>query len=114
MATREKLDFLDSAGLIHWPKKKGGVPAFKRYLSTSKGAVVTDMLLDIPPLSARAKEKVGYPTQKPLQLLERLISAASNPGDFVLDPFCGCATACVAARKARTQVDRHRPESSGC
>ena len=99
MATREKLDFLDAAGLIYWPKKKGGVPAFKRYLSTSKGAVVTDMLLDIPPLSARAKEKVGYPTQKPLRLLERLISASSNPGDFVLDPFCGCATACVAAEK---------------
>ena len=97
MDTRAKLDYLDANGLVHWPQKQGGVPAFKRYLSTSKGAILTDVLTDIPPLSARSKEKTGYPTQKPLALLERVIKASSNPGDVVLDPFCGCATTCVAA-----------------
>ncbi len=54
---------------------------------------------DIPILNPQAKERTGYPTQKPLALLERIIEASSNPGDVVLDPFCGCATACVAAEK---------------
>ena len=48
-------------------------------------------------MTARSKERIGYPTQKPLALLERIIGASSNPGDIVLDPFCGCATTCVAA-----------------
>ena len=52
---------------------------------------------DIPPINSQAKERVGYPTQKPLALLDRIIKASSNDGDVVLDPFCGCATACVAA-----------------
>ena len=103
MKTREKLDFLDAAGLIHWPKKEKGVPGFKRYLSTSPGAAMTGMVLDIPPLSAQAKERLGYPTQKPLALLERLIKASSNPDEVVFDPFCGCATACVAAEKLNRQ-----------
>ena len=55
------------------------------------------MWTDIPPVNSQAKERVGYPTQKPLALLERIIKASSNPDDVVLDPFCGCATACVAA-----------------
>ena len=97
MDTRAKLDFLDANGLIYWPKKQGGVPAFKRYLSTSKGAILTDVITDIPPLSAQSKEKTGYPTQKPLALLERVIRASSNEGNVVLDPFCGCATTCVSA-----------------
>ena len=53
--------------------------------------------MDIGPLAPQAKERIGYPTQKPLALLERIIKASSNEGDVVLDPFCGCATACVAA-----------------
>ena len=56
------------------------------------------MVLDIPPLSHAARERVGYPTQKPLALLERIIEASSNADDVVLDPFCGCATACIAAQ----------------
>ena len=103
MKTRVKLDFLDANGLIYWPKKQGGVPAFKRYLSTSKGAILTDVMTDIPPLSARSKEKTGYPTQKPLALLERIIKASSNEGDMVLDPFCGCATTCEAAERLGRQ-----------
>ncbi len=100
--TQEKLDFLDNAGLIYWPSK-GSMPGFKRYLSTSKGSPMTDVIFDIEPLSAQAKEKVGYPTQKPLLLLDRIIKASSNEGDMVLDPFCGCATACVAADRLNRQ-----------
>ncbi len=58
---------------------------------------------DVPPIQAQSKERTGYPTQKPLALLERIIKASSNEGDVVLDPFCGCATACVAAEKLGRQ-----------
>ncbi len=96
MLARQRLDVLDSQGLLYWPPR-GTMPGFKRYLTPTSGAPVTDMVLDIPPLSAGAKERLGYPTQKPLALLDRIIKASSNEGDLVLDPFCGCATACVAA-----------------
>ena len=62
----------------------------------SMGAPMDDVW-EIPVINSQAKERVGYPTQKPLALLERIIKASSNEGDVVLDPFCGCATACVAA-----------------
>ena len=75
----------------------GRVPAYKRYLDEQPGVPVDDLWADIPPLSAQAKERVGYPTQKPLELLDRIINSSSNPGDVVLDPFAGCATACVSA-----------------
>ena len=61
------------------------------------------MFDDIRPVSNLAKEQVGYPTQKPLALLNRIINASSNPGDVVLDPFCGCATACVSAESLGRQ-----------
>lgn len=93
---RERLDALDAANLIHWPKR-GGMPRLKRYLDASHGLAVNDVIVDVKRLEARSKERVGYPTQKPLALLSRLIEAASNPGDLVLDPFCGCATTLVAA-----------------
>ena len=64
-----------------------------------KGTPVDTIWSDISPIQAKSKEGTGYPTQKPLALLERIISASSNAGDVVLDPFCGCATACVAAEK---------------
>ena len=102
LTTRQKLDRLDALRLIIWPKR-GAMPAFKRYLSTSAGQPMTDMVLDVPPLSHAAKERVGYPTQKPLALLDRLIKTASNEGDVVLDPFCGCATACVSAESLGRQ-----------
>ena len=53
----------------------------------------------MPPINSQAAERLGYPTQKPLALLERIIQASSNPGDVVLDPFCGCGTAIAAAQK---------------
>ena len=93
-----RLEALDAAGLIHWPEH-GRMPRLKRYLASTDGTAIDDVLTDIGKLEASAKEKVGYPTQKPLALLERIISASSDPGDVVLDPFCGCATACVAAEK---------------
>ena len=80
-----------------------GRPAYKRYLDEMKGTPVSDAWDDIPPINSQAKERIGYPTQKPLALLERIIEASSNPGDIVLDPFCGCATACIAAEKLGRQ-----------
>jgi len=77
----------------------GGTPRVKRYLDESRGNPVDDIWNDIPPINSQADERMGYPTQKPLALLERIINASSNPGDLVLDPFCGCGTAVVAAEK---------------
>ena len=74
---------------------------YKQYLSTSKGVRLSSLWKadDIVPLSPNAKEATGYPTQKPLALLHRIIKASSKEGDLVLDPFCGCATTCVAAQQ---------------
>ena len=96
LSVHEKLDVLDASGLIYWPPK-GNIPRFKRYLSTSKGRRVHDVITDINPLTSKSKERLGYPTQKPLALYERLINASSNEGDIVLDPFCGCGTTIDAA-----------------
>jgi site-specific DNA-methyltransferase (adenine-specific) len=95
---QEKLDRLDEMGLIYWPPK-GHVPQFKRYLESERGAPIQDIITDIGPISSQAAERLGYPTQKPRALLERIIAASSNPGDVVLDPFCGCGTAVDAAQK---------------
>ena len=97
------LQELHDQGRIHYPARADGSPDFekrprlKRYLNEQKGAVIANVWSDIQPISAHAKERVGYPTQKPLALLERIIKASTNDGDTILDPFCGCATACVAA-----------------
>jgi site-specific DNA-methyltransferase (adenine-specific) len=79
--------------------RPGGVPAQKRYLDEMPGMPVGSVWDDILPVQAQAKERLGYPTQKPLALLERIIAASSNEGDVVLDPFCGCGTAVHAAHK---------------
>ena len=99
----KKCEALDTAGLIHWPDKAGGKPCYKKYLSMLKGLYVSDLFADIPPISPQAAERTGYPTQKPLALLKRIIQASNNPGDMVLDPFCGCATTCVAAEDLNRQ-----------
>lgn len=83
--------------------KPGGVPQYKRYLDEMPGAPVSDDWDDIRPINSQAQERLGYPTQKPLVLLERIISASSNETDFVLDPFCGCGTAVHAAQKLNRQ-----------
>jgi len=77
----------------------GRVPREKRYLDEQKGRLIGDVWTDINPLNSQAAERLGYPTQKPLALLERIITASSNPGDVVLDPFCGCGTTVDAAQK---------------
>ena len=94
LTTQEQLDLLDEAGLIHWPER-GTVPRHKRYVDESPGVPIQDIVTDINP--AGGGEDTGYPTQKPIELLDRIIRASSNEGDMVLDPFCGCATALVAA-----------------
>ena len=83
--------------------RPGAVPSQKRYLDEMPGNPVDSIWDDIRPVQAQAKERTGYPTQKPLALLERIIAASSNEGDLVLDPFAGCATACVAAEQLGRQ-----------
>jgi site-specific DNA-methyltransferase (adenine-specific) len=99
---QQKLDALDAEGLIYWPPK-GRVPRFKRYLDEQAGVSIVDVITDIKPIGAQAQERLGYPTQKPLALLERIIEASSNKGDVVLDPFCGCGTTIHAAQKLGRQ-----------
>jgi site-specific DNA-methyltransferase (adenine-specific) len=99
--SQEKLDALDAAKRIFWPQKEGGKPRLKFYLDELEGAVLSDMWFDIPPISAHAKERLGYPTQKPEALLERIILASSSEGDLVLDPFCGCGTTISVAERLK-------------
>lgn len=94
---REKLEVLDAEGRIQWSST--GRPYLKRYLHEQKGTPIKSVITDINPIGAQAAERLGYPTQKPLTLLERIIQASSNPGDIVLDPFAGCGTAIAAAQK---------------
>jgi site-specific DNA-methyltransferase (adenine-specific) len=93
------LDQLDTAGRVHWPAKSGGMPMLKRYLDEQRGQPLQDVIIDIPPMHNLAEERLGYPTQKPVALLERIIAASSNADDVVLDPFCGCGTTVHAAQK---------------
>jgi DNA modification methylase len=93
------LEGMDAEGKIHWPAKDGGMPMLKRYLDEQSGNPAQDIIDDIPPMHNLTSERLGYPTQKPLALLERIINASSNEGDIVLDPFCGCGTAVDAAQK---------------
>lgn len=97
--TTERLDELDIEGRIYWTKGGEGIPQYKRYLDEMPGVALQDIWTDIDPINARAAERLGYPTQKPLTLLERILNASSNPGDVVLDPFCGCGTTVDAAQK---------------
>jgi len=95
---KQKLDEMDGDGLIHWPKS-GSIPRRKVYLKDAKGLPISDMLLDIKPLSSSHKERIGYPTQKPEALLERIIKASSNEGDVIADFFCGGGSTPTVAQK---------------
>lgn len=103
VTTRDKLDEYDAQGLIVWPTKKDGLPQLKYYKHQSKGVAMNDFWEDISPINSQAKESLRYPTQKPLKLLERIITGATNPGDLVLDPFCGCGTTVDAAQRLGRQ-----------
>ena len=94
---RERMQQLEEEGRLIYSKT--GYVSKKLYLDESKGTPVQDLWTDIAPLSGSMRERLGYPTQKPRALLERIIAASSNPGDTVLDPFCGCGTAVDAAQK---------------
>lgn len=96
--TRERMKQAQTDGLIV-QTKPGAVPQYKKYLEDSKGRTVTNVWTDIQ--QAAGNESLGYPTQKPLALLERIIEASSNKGEVVLDPFCGCGTAVHAAQKLK-------------
>ena len=96
--TKERMQAAYDQGLVVQPRP-GAVPRLKRYLDEQRGRPFGDVWTDIPPINSQAKERLGYPTQKPEALLERIINASSNEGDVVLDPFCGCGTATVAAER---------------
>ncbi|HXY74379.1 MAG TPA: site-specific DNA-methyltransferase, partial [Dehalococcoidales bacterium] len=95
----ETMKKLDEEGKLHFTKE-GGI-RIKRYLDETQGTVLQSLWDDIPPINSQAKERLGYPTQKPEALLERIIKVSSNEGDIILDPFCGCGTAVVAAQKLK-------------
>ncbi len=101
--TKDRMLQEQNNGRIIPPQKPGGVPRYKRYLDEMAGTPVTSVWTDIPPINSQAQERLGYPTQKPVALLERIVNASSNEGDLVLDPFCGCGTAIHAAQKLKRQ-----------
>ena len=84
----ERLDKLDDIGLVHWPRKADGVPQGKRLLEDAPGIPVQDVWTDIRPIHNQSKERLGYATQKPVELLESIIRSSSSDGDVVLDSFC--------------------------
>ena len=100
--TKERMQTAYDEGLVVQPRP-GAVPRMKRYLDEQRGLPLGDVWTDIPPINSQAKERLGYPTQKPEALLERIIQASSNEGDVILDPFCGCGTAVAAAHKLGRQ-----------
>ncbi len=95
--TKEKMQSLHDEGRLVYTSS--GMPRYKRYLDEMSGTPLTDVWTDIPPINSQAQERLGYPTQKPVALLERLIRASTKEGDVVLDPFCGCGTTIHAAER---------------
>ena len=93
--SQERLDQLITDDRIVFTNT--GMPRYKRYFDDTPGRPLTDVWTDIPPINSQARERLGFPTQKPEALLERIVSASSNEGDVILDPFCGCGTAVAAA-----------------
>jgi len=96
-----ELETLDAHGRIHWPAKEGGMPRLKRFADELEGVQLQDLWLDIKLMHNLSQERVNYPTQKPEQLLERIISASSNEGDIVLDCFAGSGTTAAVAEKLK-------------
>ncbi len=97
--SREKMDAFYAQGRIRFPAKEDGVPELKRYLDEQPGVPIQDLWTDLDPINAKAAERLGYPTQKPESLLERIIESSSSENDVVLDPFCGCGTAVAVAER---------------
>jgi DNA modification methylase len=103
LTTHDKLDAYVEKGLVDFPRKEDGVPQLKYYLSQNKGVPLSDFWDDIDLINSMGSEALGYPTQKPLDLLKRIVKISSNPNDVVLDAFCGCGTALVAAQMLKRQ-----------
>ena len=101
--SREKMEQWDREGRLHFPNCHDGRIQRKRYLDELKGEEVPSLWDDIPAIGAHAKERLGYPTQKPEALLDRIIQASSREGDTVLDAFCGCGTAISVAQRLNRQ-----------
>jgi adenine specific DNA methylase Mod len=99
--SKETMAKLDAEGRIWYPDDKTKRPRLKRFLDESAGRVADNLWTDIPPVNSQAQERLGYPTQKPEALLERIVRASSNEGDLVLDPFCGCGTTVAVAQRLR-------------
>ena len=96
---REKMEaFEKESRLVH---SSNGVPRLKRYSHEGRGVAIQDVWLDINRLDSHSRERIGFETQKPVALLERIITASSNPGDLVLDPFAGSGTTAVAAERLK-------------
>jgi DNA modification methylase len=100
---KERMDALQDKGRIHWPKKKGGMPRLKMYPEDLPGVPVQDIWGDIKIMHNLSVERLGYPTQKPEALLERIVRATTNQEQIVLDPFCGCGTAIAVAERLKRQ-----------
>jgi site-specific DNA-methyltransferase (adenine-specific) len=94
---RETMEGYENRGMLRYTRT--GTPTLLQYADEMPGVTLQNIWTDIPPVNPQAKERLGFETQKPLELLERIIQASSNEGDVVLDPFCGCGTALVAAQK---------------
>jgi DNA modification methylase len=99
--SKETMAKLDREGRVWYPDAKSKRPQLKRYLDEMRGVVIGDIWTDIPPINSRARERTGYPTQKPEALLDRILTASSDRGDVVLDPFCGCGTTLVVAERLK-------------
>lgn len=100
---REKLEALDRDGRLLWVKGRKGdrMPYLVRYLDEQEGSSMSSLWDDIPPVNSQAQERLGYPTQKPEALLQRIIEASSNEGDVVLDAYCGCGTTIAVAERMK-------------
>lgn len=101
--SRDLMEQMDRDGRLIFPKKPTQRIERKQYLDEYNGSPVQSIWPDIPFVNPMAQERLGYPTQKPVALLERIINASSNEGDLVLDPFCGCGTTIHAAQKLNRQ-----------
>lgn len=99
--SRERMEEMDREQRLHIPENTERRIQRKRYLDELMGETVDTLWDDIAPINSQAQERLGYPTQKPEALLERIIAASSGEGDLVLDPFCGCGTTVIAAQKLR-------------
>jgi site-specific DNA-methyltransferase (adenine-specific) len=101
--SREKMEQYDREGRLWFPSDPNGRIRLKRYLDEQPGQKLQTLWDDISPINSQAQERLGYPTQKPQALLERIIAVSSNEGDIVLDPFCGCGTTIHAAQKLKRE-----------